>query len=244
MKKILKKLRINFVKEIVELNENLVFNKRIIKYYKNELSDKLELVIDVGVNTGQSIDIFRKLDSECSVIGFEPNPDLFEMLQKKYSKYPKIELQQLGISNQKGSRTFHENVLHSTSTFEELNFDSDYLSRKAKILGVEKKEIVSKSYEVKTTTLCDYINANCTSDVDILKIDTEGHEYHCLEGLFLDELKVKVKYIQIEEHNDDMYLNKKSFIEIQELLHKNGYAVEAKISHGFGDFQEVVFKKK
>ena len=240
----LNKLRVNLIKELVELNERLVFNKRITKYYKNELSSKLKTVIDVGVNTGQSIKIFRKIANDCSIIGFEPNPSLFQKLKEKYINQPNIDLYQLGISNRKGSKIFHENVLHSTSSFEELNFESNYLSKKARILGVRKEDMISKSYKVEITTLNDYINANCNSDIDILKIDTEGHEYHCLEGLFLNKLKVKVKYIQIEEHNDDMYLNKKSFKEIKDLLDKNGYGIEAKIQHGFGNFQEVIFKKR
>lgn len=41
-----------------------------------------------------------------------------------------------------------------------------------------------------------------------------------------------------------MYLNKKSFKEISDLLDENSYGVEAKIKHGFGDFQEVIFKKR
>ena len=139
----LKKFRINFIKEIIELNERLVFNRRIIKYYKNELSQNLKSVIDVGVNTGQSIEIFRKIDKECSIIGFEPNPSLFQMIENKYANQPNIKLYQLGISNQKGTKIFHENVLHSTSSFEELNFDSQYLIKKANILGVKKEKIIS-----------------------------------------------------------------------------------------------------
>ena len=166
------------------------------------------------------------------------------MLEKNYADTPNITFHQLGISNKNGSLVFNENILHSTSSFEELNLDSKYLSRKAKILGVSKEEIVAKRYEVNVITLFDYINTSCNTDIDILKIDTEGHEYYCLEGLFLDKLNVKVKYIQIEEHNDDMYLNKKSFKEIEELLNKNDFFLETKIRHGFGDFVEAIFKNR
>lgn len=239
-----KNLRINIIKELLELNEELVFNRRLIKYYKNELSSKLKTVIDVGVNTGQSIKLFRKISKDCFITGFEPNPTLFQNLIKKYHSQPNIKLHQIGISNQKGLKTFYENVLHSTSSFEELNYESDYLSKKAKILGVNKKDIIRNRYEVEVTTLNDYINGNCNSDIDILKIDTEGHEYYCLEGLFAKQLNVMIKYIQIEEHNDDMYLNKRTFEEIQRLLEENAYEIAAKIRHGFGDFAEVVFKNK
>lgn len=68
----LKQLRVNVIKGLVELNEKLVFNKRLIKYYKRELSLPLNNVIDVGVNTGQFIDIFKSINKNCSIHGFEP----------------------------------------------------------------------------------------------------------------------------------------------------------------------------
>jgi FkbM family methyltransferase len=237
------KLRIKVINELAELNEKFVFNQKIIKYYKNRLPSQLKSVIDVGVNIGQSIEIFKKISSDSIIIGFEPNPKLFELLTRKYSGNSTIQLHQLGISNHCGLKIFHENVLHTTSGFEELNFESDYLARKAKILGVKKENIIRNSYEVEVTTLSNFINTNCSSDIDILKIDTEGHEYYCLEGLFLTKLNVNVKYIQIEEHDDDMYLNKKPFDEINDLLETNGYKIDAKIPHGFGNFVEVIFKK-
>lgn len=236
-------LRINLISRMVELNERLIFDKRLIKYYKQELPYAPKTIIDVGVNTGQSIEIFKKINDQCSIFGFEPNTELFQGLKTKYAKEPNIRLYNLGISDHEGSRRFHENVLHSTSTFEELNFESDYLSRKAKMLGIQKEDIIRKSYDVQITTLSNFINANVHTPIDILKIDTEGHEYYCLEGLFLSKLNVEVNYIQIEEHNDDMYLNKKSFADIKQLLDLNGYKVHHTIRHGFGDFMEVIFKR-
>jgi hypothetical protein len=47
-----------------------------------------------------------------------------------------IKIHNLGVSNINGELTFHENILDETSTFEELNFASKYLEKKAKILGV------------------------------------------------------------------------------------------------------------
>jgi FkbM family methyltransferase len=239
-----KKLRVNTVKALVELNEKLIFNQRIIKFYKKEFPHSLKTVVDVGVNTGQSIEIFKKVDKNCLIYGFEPNPKLFQMLSQKYHGNKNIVLHKTGISNKIGRKIFHENVLHSTSSFEELNMESNYLNKKATILGVAKTEIIKSSYEVEITTLCNFINNNVKTDIDILKIDTEGHEYYCLEGLFVDKLKVNLKYIQIEEHNDDMYINKKSFKEIQDLLNQNEYLLKSRIKHGFGDFHEVIFEKK
>jgi len=235
--------RINFVRKFIELNEKLIFNRRLLKFYKSEFGSDLKNVIDIGVNVGQTIELFLKINSECSITGFEPNPKLYNWLINKYKHNTNIKLQPEGISDKIGIKVFHENILHSTSTFETLNLESDYLNKKANILGVEKENIISNSYSVDVITLCKYINKNYTKDIDLIKIDTEGHEYYCLLGLFHESLKVKVSYIQIEEHNDDMYLNKKSFSDIKKLLNKNGYETSTRIKHGFGNFHEVIFKK-
>ncbi len=242
IKHMLKRLRIRLIREFIELNEKLIFNKRLIKFYKSRFNNNINLVIDVGANTGQSIDLFQKLNPNCKIIAFEPNPILFKRLKLKYLNNLNVQLSQLGISEMVGEKIFHENIFHSTSTFEDLNLTSKYLKIKSKILGVNPNEIIKKSYPVKVTTLSNFIENHCKESIDILKIDTEGHEYSCLIGLFNNEQLNDIKYIQFEMHNDDMYLNTKSFKDISELLSKNGFNVDAKIKHGFGDFYELIYR--
>ncbi len=239
----LKKLRVWFVQELIELNEKYIFSKRLLKFYKNEFRHEINFIIDVGANTGQSIDLFLKLNPNCKIIAFEPIPRLFQKLKHKYSENPNIQLFQLGISDEISQKTFYENIVHSTSTFEELDSTSKYLKRKSIVLGVKPNEIVKKSYPVEVTTLSDFINNQCTEPIDILKIDTEGHEYSCLIGLFKSYLLCDIKYIQLEMHDDDMYLNRKSIKEISEILNKNGFKIKFKIKHGFGNFYDIVFRK-
>ena len=46
------------------------------------------------------------------------------------------------------------------------------------------------------------------------------------------------------ELNEKLVFNKRTFSDIKAILEKNGCEVNAEIQHGFGDFQEVIFKKK
>lgn len=240
----LKILRVWFIRSLIELNEKLIFNKRLLKFYKKRFRKEINFVIDVGANTGQSIDLFLKLNPNCQIIAFEPIPRLYQDLKRKYSDKPNIALFQLGISDEVGQKTFYENIFHATSTFEELDLTSNYLKTKSKVLGVKPDEIVKESYPVSVSTLSDFINSQHIETIDILKIDVEGHEYSCLIGLFKSQLHCSIECIQLEMHNDNMYLNKKSFKEISQILNKNGFEIEAKIKHGFGDFNEVVFRKQ
>ena len=238
-------IRITIFKQLIDLTEKLIFERNILKFYRKEFKQVCHTVIDVGANKGQSIDFFLKLNPACLIFALEPNPALFRLLQKKYHDNKNIKIFNLGISNHSGEKLFFENVLDYTSTFEDLNPDSVYLKKKARILGVKPGNIIVDKYPVNVITLKEFINEQLPStEIDILKIDTEGHEYYCLQGLFTDNKSVPVNYIQIENHNDDMYRNRVPYEKIHELLNENNFMEYKTISHGFGDLDEVVYKRK
>ncbi len=236
-------IRIKLIKRVIDVNEKLFFERKIRKFYKG--SGTINTVIDVGANKGQSIDFFLGLNPDCIIYAVEPNPELFALLKKKYKDRSNIRLFNAGISDKTGEKIFFENVFDYTSSFEELNMESDYLKKKANVLGVKKEDIVKKSYPVHTMTLSQLIEEEkITAPVDVLKIDTEGHEYYCLKGLFEGKGGEKIRYIQLESHNDDMYANRIGFDEITRLLNGKDFVECKRIPHGFGDFDEVVFQRK
>jgi len=235
-------LRTWLIKKLIDVNEKLIFERAIHKFYKKQ--GALNTVIDVGANKGQSIDFFRKLAPQCRVYAFEPNPALFGLLQKRFGTDAAIEVFELGVSSQASTKTFHENVFDYTSSFEELNYDSAYLSRKAKVLGVAKNDLVAKSYPVQTVALSQFINEKVHEpQIDVVKIDTEGHEYACLQGLFALPVKPAIRFIQIENHKTDMYKEEPDLTKIEALLHENGFKRAATFKHGFGNFFELVYEK-
>jgi FkbM family methyltransferase len=226
---------------LIDLNERIFFERRLRRIYKRLSEKPFETIIDVGANKGQTIDFFKKQNKACQVFAFEPNPSLFEKLKAKYFYDMTIQTFNSGISNEVGKKTFYQNVLDYTSSFETLNYDSEYLGNKAKILGTNPEEIIEKTYEVETTTLACFINSHVTQPIDLLKLDVEGHEYACLLGLFSEPLRFQVKYIQLEKHNDDMYENQIDFAQTEALLRENNYKLGAVVRHGFGKLEEVIF---
>lgn len=234
-------IRIKLIQLLIEINERFIFYPRLSRYYKSLLVDK-PVILDVGSNKGQSIDFFTKLRPEAVIYGFEPNPDLFQRLKNTYGSSKNLNLFNLGVSNINGELLFSETITNETSTFEDLNYDSDYLKMKARVLGVEPSEVIRKQYPVAVTTLREFISENKLTHIDLLKIDTEGHELKCLQGLFpLGTMRVDL--IQIEYHLDDMYKNAPSGIEMQTFLEENGYTLHNRVKHGFGDFEEWIFKQ-
>lgn len=239
----LKSFRIKLIKLIIDFNERVIFERRLLNFYKGELKGELKTIIDVGANKGQSIDFFLKLNPSCVIYALEPNPALFQLLQNKYRNHTNVKLFNFGISNHSGEKLFFENVLDYTSSFESLNEDSKYLKKKAAILGVKTNEIITSSYNVDVLTLSDFISQfNIAPSIDILKIDTEGHEFYCLEGFFNSPSPINVKYIQLENHNDDMYSNRVPYASIRNLLENNNFKEFKLVRHGFGNLDEVIFK--
>lgn len=234
-------IRIKLVKILIDINEKIFFERKLFKLYKKLLGKNIQMVLDVGANKGQTIDFFLRLNENCKIYAFEPNLTLYNRLLVKYKKFSNVGIQNAGISEHAGEKMFQENVLDYTSTFEELNLNSKYLQNKANILGVKSADIIKNKYIVNTTTLSDFINEKVKETIDVLKIDIEGHEYAALKGLFRLNIKYPIRYIQIEEHVDDMYLNKIPFDRIKELLAANGFTIHTTIKHGFGKINEIIF---
>ena len=132
--------------------------------------------------------------------------------------------------------------MDETSSFELLNYESEYLKKKSRILGVDKSKIISEELPIDVITLSDFIAEHKIEYIDILKIDTEGHELQCLEGLFR-KMICSVDIIQLEQHEDDMYLSGSKQKEIENILEEYNYTQIAKFKHGFGNFYEVIYSK-
>jgi FkbM family methyltransferase len=207
-------LRTKLIQSVIHFNENIFFYPKLKKYYSTILTDDV-FIIDVGSNKGQSIDFFLNINSNIKILGFEPNKKLFKKIESKYKHEKNVQLKNVGVSDVSGTLVFNENILDETSTFETLNFDSDYLKKKAKILGVKPEQIINASYEVPVITLDSIIDNESLTNNVIVKIDVEGHEFQCLKGLLSAKQLHKVKYIQLENHNDDMYASRVSFEEMK-----------------------------
>ena len=238
------KIRKSLVVLFITLSDLVSFYPKLKKTILKNLGRPPKLILDIGANKGQSISYFLKLNKNALIYSFEPTKSLYDHLVMKYKSFDNITISNKGISSRIGKKKFYENYLNLTSSFEKLNYDSEYLKYKTKILGIELKEIVKNEFDVDVITLNSFINDNITSDIDIIKIDVEGHEYECLKGLFNGPLNSNIHLIQLEHHNDDMYKNMISFDKINEILNKNNFQLVKRFKHGFGEFEDLLYKNK
>ena len=234
-------MRSKIIGFIILIIEKLTSYKFLRKYYSNVFSEK-PVIIDVGTNRGQFIDLMLRINNKSHIYGFEPNLKFKKKLEKKYKNNSRVEIVYKGISSEKGEKKFNYNFFDETSSFEELNMNSVYLKKKSKILGVNPNDIIVNSELIEIITLGDFISNLDHKIIDLIKIDTEGHEYECLLGLFKFLKGKQIKRIQIEHHEIDMYKDFIGFDKIDKLMNNNSFYEDIRYKHKFGNFWEIIYK--
>ena len=213
--------RIYFIKKVINLFDYFQ-QKKIFNYLKKRLSDKVTL-IDVGAHHGETINNFINNFDVLEIHSFEASPENFKILNKKFKdqKKPKIIINNYGLSNKNRELSLYQFTESSSSTFSEINRESKYFKRKLKILGLDKKDNFYENLNVKLYLLDDYLDSKKIDKIDLLKIDTEGHEYYVLKGSI--KSLPKIRFICFEHHYDDMLDKGYNFSEINDFLESNNF---------------------
>ena len=133
--------------------------------------------------------------------------------------------------------------MNLTSSFEKINYDSNYLKFKTKILGLDRKENNQKEYDVDVVTLSNYIEKNISSNIDLIKLDVEGHEYECLKGLFDVSLNLNIELFNLSIIMMTCTKILLPFDKIDNLLQINNFKLIGKFNNAFGDFEDLLYKK-
>ena len=166
---------------------------------------------------------------------------LLKIEMKKFKFKKKINILNYGISNKTEIKSFYINKHDLTSSLNQINKKNLYLNFKAKLFSTNISEMIKESYDVKIVTLLDLIKKKKLKNIDLLKIDTEGHEEEVLKGL---GKKINIiKIILIEIHNDDIYL-KYSSSKINKYLVKNKFYLHKRIKFPFTTWEDRIYIKK
>ncbi len=142
---------------------------------------------DIGANIGDYSILLQKYFQDSNIIAFEPHPEIFNTLKGNTSSHKNIASHNFGMSSiSKTLKLYQDKSLHSElcSVYREV-FDK-----------YNSKNVVS--FEVKLNTIDEFCEINSISKINFLKIDTEGHEFKCLEGAKNKIKKNEIDVIQFE----------------------------------------------
>jgi FkbM family methyltransferase len=145
---------------LVEMFEEIFLRN----HYYFESKNSQPVIVDVGSNIGLAILFFKRLYPASTVIGFEPDPDAFEVLTRNIAENRLAGVQVLNEAAHGGSDRVN---LYGGSTP-----GSPQMSTRSERIG-------GRGRPVPATRLSDHISGT----VDFLKVDVEGAEQIVIEDL-------------------------------------------------------------
>lgn len=186
--------------ELYALKKEIFINEE----YKTKLNKPNPLIIDCGSHIGLSILYFKKLYPQAKIIGFEPDPVNFEILQKNIAvNTPQnVTAIQAALAANEGAVTFYK-----TS-------DPDKNFSWHNTTAVDFQRTGSEATSVPAVKLSNFLN----QPVDLLKMDIEGSELEVLQ-----EIKEKlgnIKQIILEYHGLPQPKNNR-FSDVLKIIKKN-----------------------
>ena len=224
------------------------YQKKWIKFLKENKYNNFKLLIDIGAHKGESIKLFSKNFIIKKIISFEASPINFEYLKKKIKdnkqgyNNTEIVLENTALGAEDKIIEFNQFNESSSSTIKEIDKESKYYKRKFRLINFLNNKETYQKIKIKISKLKDYIEKNNIKKIDFMKIDTEGYEFEILLGL---ENKIKlVDIIMFEHHYDNMIKKGYTFEDINKLLIKNNFNKIYKSRMPFRKTFEYIYKRE
>jgi len=201
----------------------------------------LKKIIDIGAHKGEFLENIISIKKKMKVYSFEPQSKIFKILKNNFRTKKNIFIYNLAISNINKKKKLNINIKTSTSTFSNYNEGSYWKIFKDFLLtGLNKSSIINSEL-VQSITLDKFCKKKKIKKIDLLKIDTEGHELEVLSGA-KNLLKKDIRYILIEFHFSKMYKNYNRN-KIEKILRNNSFILIKKFKFPFLTFEDRLYKK-
>jgi FkbM family methyltransferase len=150
-------------------------------YFESETDEPV--ILDVGSNIGLAILFFKKLFPRAKVIGFEPDPEAFEVLTRN-----------VGENRLDGVRTLNRAVHGGT---EIVHLYRDRATPGSPQISTRSERVGGAATAVPATRLSEHVKER----VDFLKLDVEGAERAVVEELEQAEKLARIRRMAIEYHH-------------------------------------------
>ncbi len=161
--------------------------------------NKCKVVFDVGANSGEWTNLALSVSKDLEVHCFEPSGSTFKLLQQK-NFLQNIHLNNFGL----GSAIAWHNLYISE---DDSGMNSIYLRQSIAALGLKVPE---NSEVIQIDTLDNYCSVKNIQNIDLLKVDVEGHELQVLLGSKIMLTEGRIKLIQFEYGG--AYIDSKTFL--------------------------------
>jgi len=213
-------------------------NLNIIKKY---LKKNIDVYVDVGAHNGEMIEIISNEFVVNKILAIEPNPDCYLKL-KKLKYFKKLLIFNLALSDKKGFDFLKIGHISTMSTINDLNDKSVYTKFKKIIMSIFyfSNQIYKRKIKIKKDLLSNILKLSKIKKIDLLKIDTEGHEFNVLKGAknFLKNTHL----VLFEFHYDDSIIKKYNYNDVNNFLQKKNFKLISKNKMILRKGYELIYK--
>ena len=181
MKKIIKKILRSFNIDIKRIHPELKNSLSFDEIYGKKIQYN-PTIFDVGANKGQSIERFKKIFPNCLIHAFEPLKSEYLIIKERYRKDANVIINNFALGDKVETKDINVTVNSGNSSFNSINQNTDWLKVRSKQYKTSELEYVKSKQVVEINTLDKYCAENLITEIDILKVDTQGYEDKVLEG--------------------------------------------------------------
>ena len=121
-------------------------------------------IVDLGSNVGLSLIYFRLRFPQARILGFEPDPGAYELLERNVARLPSVTVRHVAVGDRDGTATF-------------------WSAPGAVASSLERTHDAQQPVEVPIHTLERLLADAGVDRVDILKLVVEGSEFRALRSL-------------------------------------------------------------
>jgi FkbM family methyltransferase len=188
-------------------------------------------LVDIGARGG--INNFRHLASWINVHAFEADAEESEKLRRNKNPFASYTVHPFALAGVEGKRIFHLAHKRSFSSF--LPFDKEEFKKHFGRMKDAEKWSEGFKVEKNVEVNCKTLDAVFTSQIDYLKLDTQGTELEILHGAKDLLVQKKISVIEVEVNMQPVYVGQPAFSVIDQFLRNAGFLlVDYKINqHAF-----------
>jgi len=196
-----------------------------------KLIKKMNVFYDIGSNIGYYALLAEMENPEIKVVAFEPavGPLYYLKENVRINNFKNIKIEDIALSDKKGEIIFYE-IKNKKYTYLEHNLGGE---------GNTGSKTVGRNFmpiQVKTTTFNEYVADANQTNIDLVKMDTEGTEHLILE--YADDILGNMKPIVICETLFDTIEDK-----LETIFLKYGYDFYNHTENGLEKVDTIIRKK-
>ncbi len=198
----------------------------VVSNLKNEIPN-LDLIIDVGANSGQFSKVASHFYPLSNLMVFEPLPNLYPKIAKLFKNNPNINTYNIALGNETGTIKFNKNKFGHISSILDINSENNHYPK-------QENDLTQIEVGIKTLDSFNLLNKGKV----LLKLDIQGYELEVLKGA--EKALNTINYIVVEANLEQLYTNQPSFTEMNNYLNSKGFEVKGMLDFNLGNKNKFI----